>query len=1278
MKRSLHFLITLFVTLFSLTLHSQTDIQKAKLRQLSKIWEAEAVQQKEQAITKAKQMGWPIRLEMENGQTSELIRLDEGRPVYFITENATGAALINSDELYSGGAAGLSLSGAGITMGIWDGGSVNSAHQELTGRVTQLDVLPMAVSWHATHVAGTMIASGIYSAAKGMSPSADLNAYDWNSDVSEMASEAAGGLKNSQHSYGLITGWASGDWSGNTGWHWWGSANISATEDFYWGYYSSEAQSWDLVAHNAPNYLIVKSAGNDRGEGPSPGASHYYQNPNNGWNWELSTAARDKDGGTTGYESVSHSATSKNVLTVGAVDVTTAMSSFSGWGPTDDGRVKPDIVAKGVGVISSHSASSTSYASANGTSMAGPMVSGSIGLLLEHQENLHPGTPLRSATMKGLILHTASDLGNAGPDYVYGWGLMNTQAAAEVMTNNGAVSLHIKELTLNNSETYNLSVKAKGGEPLRVTLIWNDVPGTTPPASLDPTTAMLVNDLDARLTSPDGSIYLPYILDPANPSTAATTGDNFRDNIEVIYLAAPNPNQIYDLSITHKGMLSGGNQDFTVIITGNEAFEYVYLYNASDASANYSSWTSGSNEGDGLGNWTFISGGSGGNYLGNTGLGASTFGIYSGSDASGNYFTARRDLDGTIPVGGSFEIDLGYTGVSTGGEIGVNLFSEGVFRLGFKFIGGGSAWQLNDGGSDFSTGISWAGNTPLNFAFTRGTGNVYSVQINQGVQSYTGANYTATSGLMSIDRIEIYTSKQGSGQNLGFDNLSVITDINQISATADVFIRGPFVLNSTLTLDNLTIESGNSLTINPLQNLTVNGFILNQAGEEAIRLKSDASGTASLLHQLNNLPITIERYLTGDANLNNRKYHTVSVPLTQSSNPVTGLFTGSYLYSFDQTTQAYVSAGTSTTTPLAVDQGYLVYYPGNNTTVEFSGMANNGSFVVDVAWPPMGNNFNLVPNPYPSAIDWDAPSGWTKTNLNNAIYIYNSASSNSAAFVWASYVGGAGTNGGSRYIPVGQGFFVQSNASSPVLEMDNPVRLHNTVGFLKEGNAEINTLRITSQANSYSDEIVLRFIEGADEDFDSDWDAMKLKGGDLIPNIYTTSADQTKLSINSLPVILDNLAIPIAFEWLDNGNASLNFEGIETLESDKSLILEDLLTGSTIDLWEQPVYDFTHETGNIPERFLLRFLGPTGNGEFDTNAGETKVWVDRNQIRFMVPDNQDFGTVDLFDIRGRRLVNKQFYGDQLFTLDGPDGSSVVLLRVTTKSKVYTQKVIIDK
>ena len=203
-----------------------------------------------------------------------------------------------------------------------------------------------------------------------------------------------------------------------------------------------------------------------------------------------------------------------------------------------------------------------------------------------------------------------------------------------------------------------------------------------------------------------------------------------------------------------------------------------FALTASDNSTNYSGTFIGLNQGTGFNAWTGSGTGSGGNYIGGSGLSASSFAIYSGG-GSGNSYQATRPFSTAMAVNDVFTVKLGYTGVTSPGEIGINLFSGGNFRLGFKFIGGGTAWQINDGGSDFSSGLTWQGGSPgttLNFSFTRGTGNVYSINLTQGAESYNGNNYTAASGTMSIDSVQFYSSAQGGGQNLGFNNLSVVPE----------------------------------------------------------------------------------------------------------------------------------------------------------------------------------------------------------------------------------------------------------------------------------------------------------------------------------------------------------------------------------------------------------------------------------------------------------------------------------------------------------------------
>jgi PKD repeat protein len=269
----------------------------------------------------------------------------------------------------------------------------------------------------------------------------------------------------------------------------------------------------------------------------------------------------------------------KNVMTIGAVNKIgssntnngwtkpsdVVMSSFSGWGPTDDGRIKPDVVACGVDVFSTSNSSSTGYTTMSGTSMATPNASGSA-LLIQQFYNSRKGSFMKASSLKGLIIHTADEAGNAGPDYTYGWGLMNTAKAVQHLqdsTNNMLV-----QSTLNSSSSYTYSFVSDGTKPIRATICWTDVPGTGIDGLLDPTALKLINDLDIRLKRvSDNTIFQPFILNPASPNAAATTGDNFRDNVEQIFLSAPQAGT-YVLVVSHKGALTNSTQDFSLILSG--------------------------------------------------------------------------------------------------------------------------------------------------------------------------------------------------------------------------------------------------------------------------------------------------------------------------------------------------------------------------------------------------------------------------------------------------------------------------------------------------------------------------------------------------------------------------------------------------------------------------------------------------------------------------------------------------------------------------------------
>ncbi len=566
-----------FLILFLLAGHSygQTNVPwllefSAKSSEISKA-------EQSGANRLADSLGFLKRMEREQ-VLIELAGFFNGIPRYRTTHNITAAATTSTSALWPGGGAGLYLTGSGVTLGIWDGGPVRTTHQEYGGRAIVKDG-STATAGHATHVGGTMIASGVTPAAIGMSPAASLWSNDWNTDISEMAARAAEGLQVSNHSYGYIAGW-SFNTKGDSRWVWYGYEPYSTTTDYGFGAYESTSHDWDNVAFNAPDYLIVKSSGNDKGEGPaSQPVEHWVYNYTSN-SWVLSSTVRDKDGGTDGFDCISWQGVAKNILTVGSVgDIPSGyqqpsdviLQSYSSTGPADDGRIKPDIVANGSGLNSSYSTSDNSYSTLSGTSMATPNVSGSVGLLIQHHFNLTASYSIRSATLKGLILHTASESGsNPGPDYKFGWGLLNTQKAALLMSEDASngFNFNIRELSLSQGETILIPVYTKGTEPLTATICWTDPPSTVYGLSLNDPTPMLVNDLDMRLISDSEVTYLPWKLDVTNPSAAAINADNVVDNTEKIEAGTPPVQRTYLVQITHKGTLVNGPQHFSLILSG--------------------------------------------------------------------------------------------------------------------------------------------------------------------------------------------------------------------------------------------------------------------------------------------------------------------------------------------------------------------------------------------------------------------------------------------------------------------------------------------------------------------------------------------------------------------------------------------------------------------------------------------------------------------------------------------------------------------------------------
>lgn len=533
---------------------AQTDAAQEKINHVGKRYAVLKQMADERVVNYLKNQKSARLFFASHGSTYLLVDVTgSGLPVYEKTDNDDVATSLNVKQLRTGGSLGLNILGTDMRVATWDGGKVRTDHVELIGRVTQQDGAT-TLDDHATHVMGTILASGVNTAAKGMAPEAKALAYDFNNDVSEMTSLSKPDqttLLLSNHSYGTVAGW-----NFDTNWSWHGDVQISNTVDYKFGFYDSKTAAWDDLAFNAPYYTIVKSAGNDRGD--------------------AGDGSRPPDGP---YDCISTFGIAKNIITVGAVKkldnvlgytgpASVEMTDFSSWGPTDDGRIKPDLVAPGQNVLSSTSGSTSEYKSFSGTSMASPAVTGTLTLLQQLYKGLNGGNYMRAASLKAVAIHTAREAGaSPGPDYAFGWGLLDAEAAAKIIRDKDNVNIFIKEGTLANGQTFELELNPQQNTKITATLVWTDPAGIPPAPSLNPSNKMLVNDLDLRLTDDAGNSQLPWILDPSSPSTPATKGDNTRDNVEKIEFSNPDP-RTYKVVVSHKGTLKNSQpQNFSVVVS---------------------------------------------------------------------------------------------------------------------------------------------------------------------------------------------------------------------------------------------------------------------------------------------------------------------------------------------------------------------------------------------------------------------------------------------------------------------------------------------------------------------------------------------------------------------------------------------------------------------------------------------------------------------------------------------------------------------------------------
>ncbi len=435
-----------------------------------------------------------------------------------------------------------SLTGSGVTALVYDNGNIDSGHPDFDDRIIEVESPLEGSSAHATHVAGTIGGTGIQSHVgggvprqfEGMAPEVEIRSFSFGLHIN-FFDNPDDLVENSRRSSPTdLVNLSVGN-----------KVVENGRDCSQLGEYTLSARAVDTVVLGIPNdpldppeprIPVISAAGNERGSEAPCGE----------------------------FGTIASPATAKNSIVVGATLTGTDDSYFSSsYGPTRDGRLKPDLVASGF--IGSTDLGN-GYSFQSGTSVSTPIVSGIAALMIEEwrwlrtiDEGVFP--PFSPRTIKAVLLHTAQDLGLDGPDYKFGFGRADAQAAIELLRSDyfeeESTGRVIYQGLVDTGVCYLNEFETTSTAPQKFTLVWDD-PRSSPMA-----VSTLVNDLDLTVTDPAGNIYHPLRPDPENPELAATEGDDRVNNVEQV--RAPGMAGIWTFEVVAQRMGGLNAQAFTLV-----------------------------------------------------------------------------------------------------------------------------------------------------------------------------------------------------------------------------------------------------------------------------------------------------------------------------------------------------------------------------------------------------------------------------------------------------------------------------------------------------------------------------------------------------------------------------------------------------------------------------------------------------------------------------------------------------------------------------------------
>lgn len=499
-------------------------------------------------------------------------------------------------------------------------------------------------------------------------------------------------------------------------------------------------------------------------------------------------------------------------------------------------------------------------------------------------------------------------------------------------------------------------------------------------------------------------------------------------------------------------------------------------------------------------------------------------------------------------------------------------------------------------------------------------------------------------------------------------------------------IVGIFVLM----LENLMVMS--QVSISPGTWITVKQGGSMMIGTD-LHIKSVADSSGYFVDQTSNGDVTITGDITVDRYLDPDVWHNVASPV---SNENSSVFTGTDLVFWYDETQiwndwnfGWIWYTGATGGPLMVFRGYDVFYPDNPVTIAYSATGtetlNTGpySYNLTITDPapnpieiPSHLGWNFAGNPYPSPVDWLA-SGWDKSDINDAKYIWDGTND-----IYTIYIGGGspiGLNGGTRFIPSNQGFWIQAVQTGSI-GIANSVRVGNMTGtpdFYKAVTTDYPLVSLVSSGNNKKDEVIIRFLEGTTGGLDINSDAAKLFSyAEDVPQLSIIAGSQ-KMALNSLPGIVGNLVVTLDFTCGIAGYYQIDLSDRSNLNDSVIIYLKDELYGHAVDITSVKTYRFTHDPADPGNRFRL-FFNPSGKlVENNFEVSNFSVYSNGNVITIIKNIEQnEHGEVWIYNMLGQIMLTESLNNNRTIKIKADIPSGWYLLYIVTNQYSYKEKIII--